>query len=112
VDKVRPVAGRLDRTDHARRAKQVGLGGEVGRVVELDGRSRVDHDRALAKLLSTCIREAEAIRAKVDLQHLELFFDALRESFVAQLLLEPFEGRARQHLALQPFRGWPAPPRG
>ena len=108
VDEVRPVAGGLQRLHHPRRAEQVGLRGEVRRVVKLDRGGRMDDDLARPQLLTACFSETKPIAAEVELKDLELLLDQLRESVLTKLLSQTLEGRAGKHLALQPLGGGPA----
>src|SRR5229473_256367 len=65
----------------------------------------MDDDVASAQLLASCIAEAKPVAAKVELEHRELLSDQLRERRVAELVLQPLERRAREHLTLEAFGG-------
>ncbi len=107
MNEVRARTCLLHRLDHARGAEQVGLRREVGRIVELHGRGRVDDDVALAELLHARVGQPEPVATQVELENRELVLDERRECLIPELLLQPLEGRACEHLALQPLRGRP-----
>src|SRR5207245_8168132 len=67
-----------------------------------------DHDIAPAQLLAVLVAESKAVAAEVDLDHGKLGARELRERLLAELFLQPFEGGAREHLALQALRRRPA----
>src|SRR5207253_5312024 len=105
---MRPRAAGPQRLHEAGGAQQVRLGRQVGRVVELHGRRRVDHDIAPAQLLAVLVAESKAVAAEIDLDHGKLGAGQLRKRLLAQLFLQPFESGAREHLALQALRRRPA----
>src|SRR2546430_11263207 len=101
---MRPRAAGPQRLHEAGGAQQVRLRRQVGRVVELHVRVRVDTDIAPAQLLAVLVAESKAVAAEVDLDHGKLGAGQLRKRVLAQLFLQPFESGAREHLALQALR--------
>src|SRR5438552_19160887 len=104
---MRPRAARTQGLDETCGTQQVGLGGEIGGVVELDGRRRVDRHVARAQLFASGIAQAEPVAPQVDLDHGELLGGKLAEALLAELVFQAFEGRARKHLALEALTGRP-----
>src|SRR6266853_4749119 len=68
----------------------------------------MNHDLAGPQLLATRVAQPEPVAPQVDLDHRQLLRDELRESFLAQLLSQPFERGAGQHLLLEALGSGPA----
>ena len=101
VDEVRPRTACPQCLDQPRRAAQVGLRGQIGRVVEFHGRRRMDDDVACSQLLAAFIVETKPVATKIDLDHAKLCGRELGETLLTELFLQTFESGARQHLALE-----------
>src|SRR5438445_11047290 len=95
---MRPRAAGPQRLHEAGGTQQVRLRRQVGRVVELHGRRRMNHDIALAELLAPLVAESEAVAAEVDLDDGKLGARQLRKGLLAELVLQPLERGAREHL--------------
>src|SRR5437660_2923264 len=105
MDEVRFGTGLAQRPDQPGGTQEVGLGGKVRRVVELDGGGRVDDDVAAEELLAAGLAEAETVPPEVDLEHRQLLGHELAEALLAELLLQSPEGRAGEDLLIQPVGG-------
>src|SRR6266550_2899242 len=75
------------------RAAQVGLRGQIGRVVEFHGRRRMDDDVACSQLLAAFIVETKPVATKIDLDHAKLCGRELGETLLTELFLQAFESR-------------------
>src|SRR5437588_9278879 len=105
MDEVRFGPGLAQRPDQPGGTQEVGLGGKVRRVVELDRGGRVDDDVAAEELLAAGLAEAETVPPEVDLEHRQLLGHELAEALLAELLLQSPEGRAGEDLLIQPVGG-------
>jgi len=103
VDQVRTGLELPEEPHQAGGAQEVGLCREVRRVVELHRGGGVDDDVAAPKLLAPGRAHPKAVEPEVDLQHGELLRSQPPEGVLAQFILQPAEGGAGQHLALQAF---------
>ena len=108
MHEVRPRRALAQGLDQPSRAQEVGLGGEVGGVVELNGRGGVDDDITLPQPLTRGFAQPQAVAPEIDLHDRELFRGEPGKAVLAELLPEPPEGGARQHLALEPLDRGPA----
>src|SRR5262249_9679653 len=101
VDEVRLCVELAQRLHQAAGAEQVGLRGQVGRIVEFNSGRRVDHDGAAAQLAARLIAETEGVPAEVHVHHRYLLGYQGSEWLLAELLPEPAKSRAGEDLTLK-----------